>query len=90
MYAAAIQNRLRADNNLSDVKDKAAARRNLGIDSSSSSSSGTDTSSILSDAKEYTDDAIDDIEADIAKINRTLTAIQTALLTNGIVVSTTS
>ena len=33
LYAAAIRNRLRQDMNLSDVKDMAAARANLGIDS---------------------------------------------------------
>lgn len=83
MYAAAIQNRLRADNNLSDIKDKAAARRNLGISDSGSSSSSTDVSDAVTTANSYTDTEVGKVKSDVSSISADITLIKAALLRLG-------
>lgn len=82
MYAAAIQNRLRADNNLSDLTDKAAARRNLGITGTGSSGS-TDSDQIIATANSYTDAQISSLQTTVSQNQTDITKIKAAIVALG-------
>jgi len=75
LYAAAIRNRLRRDNNLSDVTDIVAARENLGIDSNFVSI----FQSFKDDITQYVNEQImkegEDVATVLAQISDILTAL---------------
>ena len=75
LYAAAIRNRLRRDNNLSDVTDIVAARENLGIDSNFLSVFNT----FRNDITQYINEQImkegEDVATVLAQISDILTAL---------------